>query len=314
MKSNRFNNIDLFTHHANSEYKKHIKTQSKAALKFIDTHIDWTKLIAPLEKELPLARRGRKRFDLLVIVKCFILQNMYNLSAPRLEEEIADRRSFQMFLGLVSGDAIPDETTICRYRALFAQKSLDKKLFESFNMQLSERGILLERGTLVDATIKQAQATPSSRRDKDAAHTPKRNKNYYGYKGQVGVDKDSNVIHSTEFTPANIHDSQYFEELISGKEEAVFADKGYANKKRKNRLRATGVYCGILDKGYRGRPLSPTQKRRNQKLSSVRNNVERPFAYLKRVLSYEQCRYYDLHRNRFEFNMKAMVFIISGVL
>ena len=59
MKSNRFNNMDLFTYKANSEYKKHIKTQSKAALEFINAHIDWNKLIAPIEKELPLARRGR---------------------------------------------------------------------------------------------------------------------------------------------------------------------------------------------------------------------------------------------------------------
>ncbi|HED10877.1 MAG TPA: transposase [Caldithrix abyssi] len=59
-----------------------------------------------------------------------------------------------MFLGPVSGDAIPDETTICRYRALFAQKGLDKKLFDSFSIQLREQGILPERGTLVDATIR----------------------------------------------------------------------------------------------------------------------------------------------------------------
>ena len=245
-----------------------------------------------------------------MVVKCFILQNMYNLSDPRLEEEIADRRSFQMFLGLVSGDAIPDETTICRYRALFAQKGLDKKLFDSFSIQLREQGILLERGTLVDATIKQAQATPSCDRDKDATHTRKRNKSYYGYKGHIGVDLDSRVIHSTKFTPANVHDSPCFEELLSGEEEAVFGDKGYANKKRKNKLRAAGVYCGILDKGYRGRPLGCAQKRRNKKLSSVRNNVERPFAFLKRVLHYERCRYYDLSRNRFEFNMKALVYNI----
>ena len=72
--------------------------------------------------------------SLLVIVKCFILQQIYGLSDPRLEEEIADRRSIQIFLGLSSGDAIPDETTICRYWDFFARQGLDRKLFHAFNL------------------------------------------------------------------------------------------------------------------------------------------------------------------------------------
>ncbi len=123
--------------------------------------IDWSTLIRPLQESLQKKKRGRKRFDLTVIVKSFILQHIYGLSDPRLEEEIADRRSFsrkgclmaQLFLGLTSGDSIPDETTICRYRELFASKGLDKKLFSSFNQQLKAKGLLLEHGTIVDATI-----------------------------------------------------------------------------------------------------------------------------------------------------------------
>ncbi|GEM_PF-5869695 len=44
-----------------------------------------------------------------MIVTCMLLQYLYGLSDPRLEEVIADRRSFQFFLGLVSADAIPIE-------------------------------------------------------------------------------------------------------------------------------------------------------------------------------------------------------------
>jgi transposase, IS5 family len=55
------------------------------------------------------------------------------VSDPRLEEEIADHHSFQLFLGLNSGDSIPDETTICRYRELFSRHRLGKKLFRAFN-------------------------------------------------------------------------------------------------------------------------------------------------------------------------------------
>jgi IS5 family transposase len=85
-----------------------------------------------------------------------------------LEEEIADRRSFQIFLVLNSSDSIPDETTIFRYRELFATLELDKKLFYEFNKQLSELKLIVGKGTIVDATIKQAQAKPISNRNNDA--------------------------------------------------------------------------------------------------------------------------------------------------
>ena len=127
MRTNKVNNLDLFTSQANPNYKKHVKTQSKQALEILDKIIDWNK-----------------------------------------EEEIADRRSFQMFLQIHSEDSIPDETTICRYRELFSRLGLDKKLFETFNEQLRARNMILERITLVDATIKQAQAKPWSSRDTDA--------------------------------------------------------------------------------------------------------------------------------------------------
>jgi IS5 family transposase len=310
MRSNKIDNLDLFTRSANNSFTKHIKTQSKRALEIIDQSIDWNKLIKPLETVINRSDRGRKPFSLLLIVKCFILQTIYGLSDPRLEEEIADRRSFQLFLGLTSGDSIPDESTICRYRELFAQHGLDRKLFKAFNKELKGSGLILEKGTLIDATIKEARTNPTNKRDADAGFTVRRNKTYYGYKGHIGMDSDSKMIHTTEFTTANIHDSDLFDYVITGKEKYIIADKGYANEKRKARLRRQGVYCGILDKGYRNRPLSTKQKVRNKKLSAVRNAVERPFAYAKHVLNYTRCSYYTLARNRFQFNMVALVYNI----
>lgn len=311
MRSNRIHNLDLFTESVNTSYKKHIKTKSKQALEMLKAEIDWDALIEPLEEELKKHRSkypaGRQRTPLLIIVRCFILQRIYNLSDPRLEEEIADRISFRHFLDLMSGDPIPDETSICRYRKQFSKYGLDRLLFESFNKQLQDRGLLLEKGTLVDATLKQAQATKRSGRDKDARGTKKRGRFYYGYKGHIGMDSDSDVIHSVEFTSAEVHDSNKFDDLLHGKEDAVFGDKGYTNRKRKRMLREQGVFCGILDKAYRNRPLSPSQKKRNLKHSRFRNKVERPFAYFKRVLEYDRCSYYDLERNRFEFIMTAMI-------
>jgi IS5 family transposase len=312
MRTNKVINIDIFTNQANENYKKHVKTQSKEALVILNKIIDWKKLVLPIEKALQKERSsapaGRSPFSMLVIVKCFILQSIYGLSDPRLEEEIADRRSFQIFLDINSGDSIPDDTTICRYREQFSRLGLDKLLFDSFNEQLRARNMILDRVTLVDATIKQAAANPNSNRDKDAQFTQKRGKTYYGYKGHIGVDLGTEVIHSVEFTSANVHDSQMFDATLHGSEASVYADKGYTNKRRKKSLESKGIFCGILEKGYRNQPLTKAQIARNKQLSKIRNIVERPFSFMKHVLGYDRCSYYDLRRNRFQFIINATVY------
>lgn len=318
-RTNKIDNADLFTTAATEHYQKHIKTQSKQSLNFINEKIDWKKLLQPIERVLSqeksgLSSAGRPMHNLLVIVKCFLLQSIYNLSDPRLEEEIADRRSFQLFLGFASGDSIPDETTICRYRELFARLGLDKKLFSSFNKQLEERGLIVGKGTIVDATIKEAQATPNSKRDSDAKFTKRRGKTHYGYKGHIGMDEETDVIHTVEFTTANVHDSDKFDDLLLGTEKRVLADKGYANKERRRQLRSRGILPKIMHKGYRNRPLTKRQREQNKIFAKTRNAVERPFAYMKMVLNYTRCRYYDFNRNRFQFSMAALVYNIRRLM
>ena len=318
MRTNRLHNLDLFTETLNADYHKHVKTKSKQALEILKEQIDWDHLLEPLEKEITKNRSsyyaGRNRLSLLVVVRCFLLQRIYGLSDPRLEEEIADRISFRNFLDLVSGDAIPDETTICRYREEFSRLGLDKLLFDRFNEQLKTRGLIVGKGTLVDATLIQAQARKSSDRDKDARGTRKRGKSYYGYKGHIGMDQDTDCIHSVDMTSAEVHDTHRFDQMLHGKEKAVWADKGYTSRERKRQLREKGIFCGILDKAYRNHPLSSSQKKRNRKLSKYRNKVERPFAYFKRVLGYNRSSYYDLKRNRFEFIMAAMTWNIRRLM
>jgi len=197
---------------------------------------------------------------------------------------------------------------------MFARLGLDKKLFYEFNKQLKSLNLIVGKGTIVDATIKQAQATSTSNRDKDADFTKKRGKTYYGYKGHIAIDEDSEVIKTVEFTKASIHDSNQFDQLVDYSEQAVFADKGYANKTRRKKLEAKNIFDGILSKGYRNRPLSKAEIRFNQLLSVVRNKVERPFAYMKRVLNYQRCSYYDLKRNRFEFIMAALLYNIRKLI
>jgi len=311
--------MDLFTETANENFKKHIRTQSKKTLEIIDSSINWKRHLKPIEEKIDRNKNrkltaGRKSFPIETIVKCFLLQVIYDLSDPRLEEEIADRRSFQIFLGFSIGDSIPDETTIVRYRKEFAELGLDKMLFKNFNKELKRLNLIVGKGTIVDATIKQAQATNRSNRDTDAKFTKKRGKTYYGYKGHIAMDEGSEIIIEVEFTDASIHDSALFDSLVDLSEEAIFADKGYANKSRKQRLENKGIFDGILEKGYRNKPLRKSQIRLNKILSTVRNALERLFAFMKRVLGYQRCSYYDLKRNRFEFIFASLVYNIRRMI
>jgi IS5 family transposase len=315
MRSNKIHNVDLFTQAANDGFRKHVRTRSKQALEIIDARVDWHSLVKPVERALAKERpsdsaAGRSRIDAVVIVKCLVLQMMYNLSDPRLEEEIADRRSFQIFLGLTSHDSIPDETTICRYRELFSRLGLDKKLFQGFNRQLTEQGLIVGKGTIVDATLKQAQSFGGGRRDPDARYTSRKGNLFYGYKGHVGLDVKSELIHTADFTTANVPDADRFDHMLLGTEDAVYADKGYASKERRHALEQQGITCGILWRAARAHPLTKRQIRANKRLSAIRIAVERPFAFITRVLEYKRCRYYNLARNRLQFLLSLLVYNI----
>lgn len=90
MRSNKLHNADLFTEAANTNFHKHIRTQSKRALEIINAKLDWQRLLRPIVKAIENERpsdapAGRPRHNIELIVKCFLLQFMYNLSDPRLE-------------------------------------------------------------------------------------------------------------------------------------------------------------------------------------------------------------------------------------
>ena len=46
------------------------------------------------------------------------------------------------------------------------------------------------------------------------------------------------MVRGVEFTPANVADTEAADALIMGDEEAVYADKAYESKERRERLRA----------------------------------------------------------------------------
>jgi IS5 family transposase len=124
-------------------------------LRRIDEAVNWRSIEQMLE-ELYASRRGRPSYPPLIMFKALLLERWYGLSDPGLEEAISDRISFQQFLGLFFEDPVPDETTICKFRGMLAQKGLSEKLFDLMSIQLDAQGLVVRRGSLVDATLLKA--------------------------------------------------------------------------------------------------------------------------------------------------------------
>lgn len=88
-----------------------------------------------------------------------------------------------------------------------------EKLFAELDRQLECAGVLLKRGTMLDATLIEAVSVPPREGrpscDGDAAFARRQGKagSTFGDKAHVGVDEGSGLIRSEITTPADINDT-----------------------------------------------------------------------------------------------------------
>ena len=80
-------------------------------------------------------------------------KRIYHLSDPQVEYQIRDRLSFRDFLGLASGDKVPDEKTIWAFKEELTKKGLFEQLFNEFYAFLEENNLILHEGTMIDGSF-----------------------------------------------------------------------------------------------------------------------------------------------------------------
>jgi len=80
------------------------------------------------------SKAGSRPFDVLMMFKIMIIKRVFNLSAKQTEYQIYDRLSFKEFLGLASGDRVPNAQTIYLFRKKLKDKDLEDKLFEQIKI------------------------------------------------------------------------------------------------------------------------------------------------------------------------------------
>jgi len=289
----------------------------------IEKLVDWpvlVEIVAGLDRTKS-GKGGRPPIDFEIKLKMLFLQYTFNLSDEELEDQLIDRLSFQQFVGLGYDQEIPDFTTVWHFKEALVRAGLMDPIFASIVGQIERKGLILKKGTIVDATIIRSANRPLTRAkrakleetrsrqiDTDAQSTAKGGKRYFGYKGHIGIDAESKIIRKRAFTPAQVHDIREMENLISGDEQSIWADKNYRSRKHKKAARSMGIYYGVLDKKARGKQLSNSQLKRNKQKSRVRAAVEHPFGFMKKKLKVSVLAAKNKMRNALRFDMWCIIY------
>jgi len=272
------------------------KNLPEDTLSQINKLINWQPFEKILAKLHP-SKEGRPAYNPLKMLKILIIQQIYGHSDPEMEMMLYGNNFYRRFVGLSARDPVPDYSTICRFRKALEGMGLMEDLFEELLRQLREKGYELKKGRVIDARLVKAARNPE-KGDSDASFTKKQGKVIYGYKDHIAVDVENEFVVAYECTPANVHDSKVFEELIEGEEEVVYADKAYCSEAISKVLEERGIRNGIMEKGRRNKPLSEESKQRNKMISKIRQRVERVFGIMSLHLNRKVARYIGLLANK----------------
>ncbi len=201
---------------------------------------------------------------------------------------------------------------------------LGEALFAEVARQLDGAGYLVKAGTLIDASLVEAAvrrpadgSTPRgeesrSPHDPDASwtRTARGTKLFFGYKIHLGIDQGSGLIRSRAITPAKTYESEVADALVIGDERAVYADKAYEKRSRREALKARGIKDRIQHRRVRGQPRLPHwQQVRNILIGRIRTAVERNFSTLKRgPYGFTRMRYRGLQRCRLHLDLAAIAY------
>jgi IS5 family transposase len=238
------------------------------------------------------------------MLQIHFMQQWFGLSDPAMEEALYDVPLYRDFAGLDGGmSRLPDESTILRFRHLLEAHGLAVQMLAVVNGILSEKGLMLKAGSMVDATLIAAPASTknASARDPEMQQTKKGNQWYFGMKAHIGVDAESGLVHTVIGTAANVHDINAGEALLHGKETDVYADAGYQGIEK--RCKADAVRWHVAMKPGRRRQLDLSDRldaiydQIERLKAGIRAKVEHPFRILKQQFGYTKTRYRGLVKN-----------------
>ncbi len=275
-------------------------TRRERFLAEMDAVIPWTRLLALIAPQYPKAGRGRQPLGLEKMLRIYFLQQWFNLSDPQAEDAIYDSESMRRFAGVeLSDDVVPDETTILRFRHLLEEHGLTAAIFAAVRELLVEQRLLLQAGTIVDATIIAAPSSTKNAqhtRDPEMKQTKKGNTWYFGMKVHVGTDRRG-LVHSLTTTDAAQADVHQLPALLHGAERAVYGDRAYWSEPLRQAFRQRRVRYRVNRRATRKAALSARWQAINRSRSRIRARGEHAFHVVKRLWGFAKVRYRGLAKN-----------------
>lgn len=284
-------------------FDKGKRTKREQFLAEMDEVVPWTRLLELIEPYYPKgsAAGGRRPLPLERMFRIYCLQQWYNLSDPGAEEALYDSITMRRFAGVsTDADVIPDETSILNFRHLLEKHQLTERVLAEINTLLCERGLLVGKGTIVDATIIDAPSSTKNakkKRDPQMHQTRKGKQWYFGMKVHTGTDTESGLVHTVVGTAANVADVNVLGQLLHGAEQSLHGDSAYHSKELKAQAEASGLAFNVNQRGTKNKPLTKAQRIRNRRLSRVRATVEHPFLVVKRLWGHAKVRYRGIKKN-----------------
>lgn len=284
-------------------------TRRDRLLQTLDSRIPWATLVAVIEPHYPTSgKRGRPPVGVERMLRMYVLQQVLGLSDEGTEDTIYDSQSARTFMNLDLGhESVPDATTLLRFRRLLERNGLTRRMFEAINAELEAEGLLLRKGSIVDATLIAAAPSTKNRakaRDPQMRQTKKGNQWYFGMKVHIGADAVSGLVHSLHATSANEADVIHAHEVLHGGEDVVFADAGYTGVEKRPENRGRDVNWLVatrrstLDRWFPKGTVAREKLDAAERLkASARAFVEHPFLVVKRRFQHRKARYRGLAKN-----------------
>ncbi len=292
-----------------------VRTKKKEFLAQIERIVPWSEWITLIKPCYYKGERGNKPYDLELMLRIYLIQNLYNLADEATVAEVIDSRAFSEFCGVDSSNQVPDGDTLGRFRNLLIKHNLQEKLFTQVVELLSAKGLILKKGTIVDSTIISAPSSTKNathQRDPEAHQTKKGNNYFFGFKAHIGVDKNSGLVHTLKVTSANVHDVTITSQLLTGEEDTVNGDGGYLGAEKREDAVIRNKNGKKIKYIINRRPSSIKKlsasgqysaKKAERKKSSVRAKVEHVFGIVKGQLKYRKTRYRGLRKQTAKLNI-----------